>query len=392
MPGKLMSRRGRLAGVRGRRGRLHTFWSSEIVAAHLYAFLAARYGDDDRKTAIAGIGRMERGHAAEWAAIAEDVHGVSFRVSLFLKCRIALLKLLALVLPLTLFMHYLEHGERKAILDYAALLDAYKDDEKTTRTVTGIIVQEIAHEWHMMEQIADKRSYIAKAREAIPGMTAGIIETLGLVIGLLAAHAKTLMIGLTGLIAMTGGMIAEMSVSYISSKGERDLNEGKTREVDIKKEIHPTVLRRELENELMENGVSPETIRLIMDALGDDAAVLSSLVKTIRITQNHRSVLRGRGPAGFGAFLRRRPMGRKPPGPRDYRLCPRRRQHIGRRALHGGALRQADMGEYRAQPLHHHGDVRPHVSGGPGGPFSPSRLENVLSICGRLLYAGWKKR
>ena len=43
----------------------------------------------------------------------------------------------------------------------------------------------------MMEQLADKRLYIAKVKEAIPGMTAGIIETLGLVIGLLAAHAKT---------------------------------------------------------------------------------------------------------------------------------------------------------------------------------------------------------
>ncbi len=265
-------------------GLLHTFWSSEIVAARLYAFLAARYGDDDRKRAIAEIGRMERGHAAEWAAIAENVYSVSFRVSLFLKCRIALLKLLGLILPLTIFMHYLEHGERKAILDYAALLDAYKNDEKTTRIVIGIIVQEIGHQWHMMEQIADKRSYIIKVKEAIPGMTAGIIETLGLVIGLLAAHAKTLMIGLTGLIAMIGGMIAEMSVSYISSKGERDLDEGKLREVDIKKEIHPTVLRRELENDLRENGVSPETVRLIMDILGNDAAVLSTLVKTIRAT------------------------------------------------------------------------------------------------------------
>jgi hypothetical protein len=100
-------------------------------------------------------------------------------------------------------------------------------------------MQEISHEWHMMEQLADKRLYIAKVKEAIPGMTAGIIETLGLVIGLLAAHARTLVIGLTGLIAMIGGMIAEMSVSYISSKGHHDFNEGSNKELDIKKKSTP---------------------------------------------------------------------------------------------------------------------------------------------------------
>jgi VIT1/CCC1 family predicted Fe2+/Mn2+ transporter len=135
-----------------------------------------------------------------------------------------------------------------------------------------------------MEQIADKRLYIVKVKEAVPGMTAGIIETLGLVIGLLAAHAKTSMIGLTGLIAMIGGVIAEMSVSYISSKGHHDLNEGRDRELTVKKEVDPTLLKRELEKDLAERGISSETVRLILDSIGDDAGVLSSLVKTIRNT------------------------------------------------------------------------------------------------------------
>ena len=145
-------------------------------------------------------------------------------------------------------------------------------------------MQEIGHEWHMMERIADRRSYILKVGEAIPGMTAGIIEMLGLVIGLLAAHARTLVIGLTGFIAMIGGMIAEMSVSYISSKEHHAVNEGRCRELDIKKEVHPGVLKRELESALMENGMADGTVRLIVDILGDDPGVLSDLAKTTRST------------------------------------------------------------------------------------------------------------
>ena len=263
---------------------LRTFWSSEIISERLYGFLAARYDDPDLKRDIVAIGTMERAHAQVWNKIAKDVHGVSFQVSLGIKFKIVLLKLLSLILPLTIFIHYLEHGEKKAILDYAGLLEIYKDDEKARTIITNVILQEIGHQWHMMEQIADKRLYIEKVKEAIPGMTAGIIETLGLVIGLLAAHAKTSMIGLTGLIAMVGGMIAEMSVSYISSKGHHDLNEGRDRELTIKKEVNPTLLRREFENDLAERGISSETVRLILESIGDDAGVLFSLVKTIRST------------------------------------------------------------------------------------------------------------
>jgi VIT1/CCC1 family predicted Fe2+/Mn2+ transporter len=263
---------------------LRTFWSSEIISERLYSFLAANYDDPDRKRDIVAIGNMERAHAQVWNKIAKDVHGASFQVSLVIKSKIVLLKLLSFVLPLTIFIHYLEHGEKKAILDYAALLENYKDDEKVRTVITNVILQEIGHQWHMMEQIADKRLYIVKVKEAVPGMTAGIIETLGLVIGLLAAHAKTLMIGLTGLIAMIGGVIAEMSVSYISSKGHHDLNEGRDRELTVKKEVDPTLLKRELEKDLAERGISSETVRLILDSIGDDAGVLSGLVKTIRNT------------------------------------------------------------------------------------------------------------
>ena len=264
-------------------GLLKKFWSSEIIAEDLYRFLAARYDDADLQRRFLEIGRMERGHATVWNRLAERVHAVSFHTSIFLRLRILLAKVLSVLLPLTIFIHYLEHTEKKAILDYAGLLERYKDDERASTIIVNVIKQEIGHEWHMIEQIADRRLYIEKVREAIPGMTAGIIETLGLVMGLLAAHVKMLAIGLTGLIVMISGLIAEMSVSYIGSKGHHDLHEGRNKELNVKTEINPAVLRRELESDLMEKGIGTETIGLIMDILGDDTVVLSSLVRTIRI-------------------------------------------------------------------------------------------------------------
>ncbi len=262
---------------------LHEFWQSEIVAERLYSFLAARCSDAQRKEIIAKIGQMEQGHATVWKRIAEKSHGASFDVTLSVRWKILLGKLLSLILPFTIFIHYMEHQERNSILEYSKLLEAYSRDEKTKTIIANIIRQEIGHEWHMMEQIADKESYIAKTGEALDAMTVGIIETLGLVIGLLAAHASTLTIGLTGLIATIGGLIAVMSISYVTSKAKYDLHDGRNREIQVKKEINPAVLKQELEKVLVGKGIQNETVKDIMGIIGDDTSILYNLVKSIKM-------------------------------------------------------------------------------------------------------------
>ncbi len=263
---------------------LRKYWQSEIVADRLYGFLAARSSDAEQKEIIRKIGNMEQGHATVWNRIAAKSHGATFEVTLLLRIKILMGKLLSLILPFTIFIHYMEHNERSAILEYSKLLDAYTHDEDTRKIITNIIRQEIAHEWQMMEQIADKEAYMAKTREALDAMTVGIIETLGVVIGLLAAHASTLTIGLTGLIAAIGGLFAIMSTSYVSSRANYDLHEGRTREIHVKRDINPAVLKRELEKALIGTGIRGETVKNIMVIIGDDTSILSNLVKSIKMT------------------------------------------------------------------------------------------------------------
>ena len=259
------------------------YWQSEIVAERLYSFLAARCDDAEHKEIIAKIGRMEQGHATVWSRIADKSHGARFEVTLSLRLKILSGKLLSIILPFTIFIHYMEHKERNAILEYSKLLDAYKHDEDTREIIINIIRQEIAHEWQMMEQVADKESYIEKTREAMDAMTVGIIETLGVVIGLLAAQASTLTIGFTGLIAAIGGLIAIMSTSYVSSKANCDLHEGRTRELHVKRDLTPAVLKHELEKALVGQGIRNETVKDMMGIIGDDATILCNLVKSIKL-------------------------------------------------------------------------------------------------------------
>ena len=261
---------------------LHNYWQSEIIAERLYSFLAAQCDDAEQKEIIRKIGRMEQGHATVWKRIAQKSHGATFNITLSLRIKILMGKLFSLILPFTIFIYYMEHNERNAILEYSKLLEAYAHDEDTHKIIINIIRQEIGHEWQLMEQIANKEAYITKTREAMDAMTVGIIETLGLVIGLLAIHASTLTIGLTGIIAAIGGLIAIMSTSYVTSKATSDLHEGRTHDLRIKREINPDVLKRELEKAFIEKGICSETVKDIMGLIGDDTSILSNLVKSLK--------------------------------------------------------------------------------------------------------------
>jgi rubrerythrin len=125
---------------------LKTFWSSEIIAEKLYGFLAANYDGTDQKRDILAIGAMEQNHADAWGKIAKDLHGTPSPISLVIRFKIVLLRLLSLILPLTIFIHYLEHDEKKAILDYAGLLEIYKHQEETRAIIANIIMEEIGHQ------------------------------------------------------------------------------------------------------------------------------------------------------------------------------------------------------------------------------------------------------
>lgn len=264
---------------------LRTFWKSEIIAINVYNFLAKRYRDSDKRESIIEIRKMEREHATVWNSLAHKFHNASFQVSLILKFEILFMKLLARILPFTIFIHYMEHSERKAILEYAKLFETFKDNESIKKMIIDVIRQEIGHEWLMVEELADKGSYIAKTKEAINGMTGGIIQTLALVIGLLAVHASSLIIGVTGLIATIGGMIAIMSISYISSKEHLDFYEGRVQELSIKQEVHPVKLKQELETALIKKGITAEMARDMMNIIGDDPFILFNLFKTIKIAE-----------------------------------------------------------------------------------------------------------
>ena len=73
------------------------------------------------------------------SGLPQKSHGATFNITLSLRIKILMGKLLSLILPFTIFIHYMEHNERNAILEYSKLLRLHVDDQDTRKIIINII-------------------------------------------------------------------------------------------------------------------------------------------------------------------------------------------------------------------------------------------------------------
>jgi len=262
---------------------LKDFFEDEIIAMSIYKFLK-------RKSRTKGeifdkLAEMERGHADFWKDLTEKTYGIKLKVGLKLKLKILWNKFIALITPLTFMINYLELGERGAYLEYSKILEIVKSDAELYDKVKQIIYDEIEHEVVFMDMILGEKSKLAKIKDAIYGMTDSLVEILALVIGLASVITSPLTVGLAGLISAVGGTFSMTSGAYLSSKSQNDLYEGAVEEIKIKRILAENLLTRDLEKALIERGLNKESARLLIDAVKDDAEILSNLLKSIAIEE-----------------------------------------------------------------------------------------------------------
>ncbi|OLS32079.1 MAG: hypothetical protein HeimAB125_12550 [Candidatus Heimdallarchaeota archaeon AB_125] len=266
---------------------LKKFWRLELVASALYVFLARRSKKEKNKE-ILEISKMEQGHANVWNNIARSVYGSDFKKNWFVKLRIQFMKIISVFFPKTIFIHYMELGERNAIIQYAKLMESFSEDSRVQRMIENIIRDEVKHEWHMMESIADKGPYIIRAKEALHGLLAGILETIAVVIGFVAAELDILFIGLATLIASVTGLITILTINYLSHKSHYDIHRGEVASLDAKHEIEPKALKTDLVILLEITGIQQKTAEAIVEIIGDDMVILKNMIRSLKqLEQDH---------------------------------------------------------------------------------------------------------
>lgn len=260
------------------------FWEDEIIATNVYSFLKRKV-KGEKKEIFDKLSGMEMGHARIWENLAKEKFNKEFKVGLTLRIKVFFYKVLAIILPLTFMINYLELGERTATLEYSTLLTKFKNEPKIYEVVKKIIYEEIEHETMFLEMIIGERSKLARVKEAIYGMTDSLVEILALVIGLASVTKSPLTIGLAGLIAAIGGTFSMTSGAYLSAKSQNDLYEGAVRELDVKDMVARSLLLKDLKLVLEEKGVDRDAVSEIIDGLKENPKALKNLVKSVAIEE-----------------------------------------------------------------------------------------------------------
>jgi len=260
------------------------FWEDEMIATELYSFLSKKAPKEKAKL-FKAISAMEKNHAIVWNDVATRTFSVTFKAGIKLKIKTFFMKFLAIILPLTFMIYYLELDERKAVLNYSKILNVFKDDKELYDMVERVIKDEIEHEADLTDLILGETSYLSKTKDAIYGMTDSLVEILALVIGLAGVVYNPLLIGLAGLISSVGGTFSMTSGAYLSTKSQNDIYEGKIKEVDVKEEIDPQSLKNDLKHALVEKGIEYDVSEKLVEIIGDDKRVLSNLVKSLSIEE-----------------------------------------------------------------------------------------------------------
>ena len=261
------------------------FWEDEVTATELYKFMAKR-AKGKKSELFLNLSNMEKGHAAIWNDVAKKGYSKEFKVGIVQKIKIFFMKLVALIMPLTFMVYYLELDERSAILNYSKLLEIFEDQTELYELSEKVIREEIQHETELIEMILGETTYIRKAKDAIYGMTDSLVEILALVIGLAGAIQNPIFIGLAGLISSIGGTFSMTSGAYLSTKSQNDIYQGKIREIDVKEVIDLSTLKTDLRNNLIERGITKVAAKKLVESIGDNPKILKNLLKSLSIEES----------------------------------------------------------------------------------------------------------
>ncbi len=194
----------------------------ELDAAMIYASLAKRYRGSDLSRKLDEIARMESRHALFWRKFLEarghDTRGIAPS-----RLRVRLYMFLFRILGLGLTLKLLEAGEIAAIETYSKLLESGEFSDEEREELRRILADELVHEDEFIEEESRLKEFLEHVRDAVLGMSDGVVEVLSVSAGLAGAYGNPFNVAVGGLIVGIAGALSMGIGSYTSVKAQREV-------------------------------------------------------------------------------------------------------------------------------------------------------------------------
>ena len=249
----------------------------ELLSASIYRNLASMY---KRKSVIEKLLRMadmETRHAKFWASFlikrGVDVSGIKItRLEVLLRTMFYRLIGIGLILKL------LELGEREAIKIYASLIEDKELSIDEKRELRSILEDELLHEDELIEEESVFKDFLEHVRDAVLGMSDGLVEILSVAAGLAGAYNNPLNVALGGTIVGIAGALSMGIGSYTSVRAQRQVRVGILESIKLASRYVAHLLRRKIEEYMKNKGFSNEVSRKIADEASSNKDLLAKIV------------------------------------------------------------------------------------------------------------------
>ena len=207
-------------------------YNAEILHREVYSNFSKSEKDPKTKAIMAKLTRLEEKHAALWGDfLAANKQRIPKYSSTFRKNTVWTILAARKVFGLALTIKTIEHREGALHAKLGRILKTSGITDKEKRIIEKIRESEEKEETPLEERIVEYGKFFSNIRDVMFGMNDGLVEILGVAVGLAVALRVPLIILIAGFIVAVSGTLSMAAGAYLSTgyeKGIGDKEKGRT--------------------------------------------------------------------------------------------------------------------------------------------------------------------
>jgi len=249
----------------------------ELYAAAIYSRLERLFKDERVKEKFRKMAQMEAKHAEFWLSFLKkrgiDVSDVSIS-----KLSVALRMFFYRIIGVALSLKLMEIGEREAAKIYALMLESSELSEEEKARLREILQDELLHEQELAEEEETFKDIMDHIRDAVLGMSDGLVEVLSVAAGLAGAYGDPLNVALGGTIVGIAGALSMGIGAFTSVRAQKQVRLGILSRIRLTVTYVSHALYSRVVEYMRRKGFSDEVSRKIADEALSNKDLLSKII------------------------------------------------------------------------------------------------------------------
>ncbi len=249
----------------------------ELYAAAIYNRLERLFKDERVKKKFRKMAQMEAKHAEFWLSFLKR-RGIDTGDIKINKLLITLKMFFYRIVGVALALKLMEIGEREAAKIYALLLESKELSGNEREKLKDILKDELLHEQELAEEEETFKDIMDHIRDAVLGMSDGLVEVLSVAAGLAGAYGDPLNVALGGTIVGIAGALSMGIGAFTSVRAQKQVRLGILSRIKLTVSYVSNALYSRVIEYMRKKEFSELTSRKIAEEALDNSDLLSRII------------------------------------------------------------------------------------------------------------------